>query len=232
MKYKLSFSLFLLVSLTVFAQEDEQDSNPLQTTRQSFGDYRGLNMTVGFVNPKTRTEGSAYYYENWDSEAIIYLKEQGRYKVENANINLYDNTLETLYNDNNVFTFNTDELLQFAIDGKIFRPLVQDGELKLFELFFNKGITVYKHYSISYTKSSPNPMINRRTNKYMRSERFYVDINGSLEKLKLTNRAFSKLFATDALSADDIKAFIESKDLSLKEENQLKEILEFIAQQP
>ena len=149
MKYKLSISLILLLSLTVFAQEDEQDSNPLQTTRQSFGDYRGLNMTVGFVNPKTRTEGSAYYYDDWNSEAIIYLKEQGRYKVENVNINLFDNTLETLYNDNNVFTFDTNSLLQIVIEGKIFRPLLEDGELKLFELFYNNGITVYKHYYIS-----------------------------------------------------------------------------------
>ena len=229
MKYKLSISLILLLSLTVFAQEDEQDSNPLQTTRQSFGDYRGLNMTVGFVNPKTRTEGSAYYYDDWNSEAIIYLKEQGRYKVENVNINLFDNTLETLYNDNNVFTFDTNSLLQIVIEGKIFRPLLEDGELKLFELFYNNGITVYKHYYISYTKSSPNPMINRRTYKYIRNERFYVEKDGIMIRIKLSNRSFSKLFESETHTAEVILDFIEENNISLKDENQLKMVLEFLA---
>lgn len=219
--------LFQLVFiLPVMAQDD--DPNPIISTRQGFGDQKGMMMNMGFVNPKARTEGSAYYYDNWDSVAMVYLKEQGRYKIENANVNLFDNTLETLYDQGNVFTFDTANLLQIIIDKKIFRPLPIENELKLLELFYNEGVAIYKYYYISYSKSSPNPMVNRRTNKYIRNERFYLYKEGELIKLKLTKNAFSKLFKTSNLSEDAIKDYISDNNLSLKKEDELIQVLNFL----
>lgn len=227
MRLFLTFMLFLFI-LPLSAQD--KDENPLQTTRQGFGDYRGLNMTVGFVNPKSRTEGSAYYFENWNSTATVYLKEQGRYKIERANINLFDNTLEALYDENSVFTFDTDKLVQIVIDRKIFRPITLDGELRLLELLFNKGVSVYKYRSMSYRQSSPNPMVNRRTNKYITTEKYYLYKDGQLTKMKLTKKAFAKMFQTEAHSEDDIIDYLNASELSLKKEEDLVKALAFVSQ--
>ncbi len=229
MKTTLLLLVHLVLVFPTLAQEDNGDSNPIQATRQGFGEYQGLNMNVGFVNPKARIEGSAYYFDNWDSEALIYLKEQGRYKIEKVNINLYDNTLDALYDDDNVFTFDTENLLQIVINKTIFRPLIYEKELKLFELFYNDGLTIYKNYLIGYSNSSPNPMVNRRTNKYTKNERFFLYRDNQLIKIKLTKKAFAKLFKTDALSQEAIVSYISDNNLSLKKDDDLIQVLHFVS---
>ncbi|MEP2935447.1 MAG: hypothetical protein ABJM06_07005 [Gilvibacter sp.] len=228
MKTILLIAIQFLFIFPTLAQEPEADTNPINTTRQGFGDMRGIMTAVGFVNPKARTEGSAYYYEDWDSEAMIYLKEQGRYKVSQVNINLYDNTLDALYDDDNVFTFDTKELLQIVIDKTIFRPFELDKKLRILELFYNNKTPIYKHYYISYSKSSANPMINRRTNKYIKNVSYYVFRDGELIKMKLSRKAIAKLFTSDTLSEDAIESYIRDNHLSLKKEADLIQVLNFV----
>ena len=222
MKFVFSFLIFL-ITFTVFAQ-DEDYTHSLKTTRSGFGNQSGFNMGPEFVNARTRTDGSAYYFDAWDLEATIYLKEQGRYKIDKANINLMDNKFEALYDETKVYTFDTKNILQIIIKDKVFRTLTLDGKPTLLELFFNEDITVYKYYTIKYSKSSPNPMVNRRTNKYIRNERYYVEENGRLEKVKLNKRGFAKQFATKELNRDDI----ETNDISLNDEAELQQLLNYI----
>jgi hypothetical protein len=217
--------IFILPSL---AQDDTPDSNPINTTRQGFGDMRGIMTAVGFVNPKARTQGSAYYFEDWDSEAMIYLKEQGRYKIAQVNINLYDNTLDALFEENKIFTFDTENLTQIVIDKKIFRIFELDKKLRILELFYNNQASIYKHYYVSYSKSSTNPMINRRTNKYIKNESYYLYRDGQLTKIKLSRKAFAKLFTSDSLSEDAIESYIRENHLSLKKEDDLIQVLNFV----
>lgn len=228
MKTVFLIALQLLFILPALAQEPEADTNPINTTRQGFGDMRGIMTAVGFVNPKARTEGSAYYYEDWDSEAMIYLKDQGRHKVSQVNINLYDNTLDALYDGNNVFTFDTKELMQVVIGKTIFRPFMLDKKLRILELFYNNKAAIYKHNYVSYSKSSANPMINRKTNKYIKNERLYLYRDGQLIKIKLAKKAFAKLFASGLMSQEVIERYISDNNLSLKKEDDLIQVLNFV----
>ncbi len=231
MKAALLFLIQVFLILPSFAQETEPKSsdNSFQTTRAGFGEMSGFNMGPGFINPRVRTEGSAYYFDNWDTQAVVYLKEQGRYKVEQVNINLMDNKLEALYDENNVVVLETEKVLQVIVNDKIFRALTVDKKPQLLELFYNEKVSVYKHYSIRYRKSDPNPMINRKTNKYTRSETYYLHRDGQLIKIKLTNKSFAKLFATGDHSEEAIVDFIKENDLSLKKDGDLRQVLNFIS---
>jgi len=227
MKTVLIFLITVFLTLPSYAQEDP-NAKSFQTNRSGFGEYSGFNMGPGFVNPRTRTEGSAYYFDNWDTEAVIYLKEQGRYKIEKVNINLFDNTLEALYDENNVVSFEMEKLLRVVINGKVFRTFTMGKELKLLELFFNEKVSIYKYYSVSYSKSSPNPMINRKTNKYIRNEKYYLYQDGQLKKIKLTMKSFAKLFASGDLSVASIVNYINMNNLSLKKRKDLIQVLNFV----
>tara|TARA_B110000902_G_scaffold241264_1_gene291433 strand:+ start:184 stop:879 length:696 start_codon:yes stop_codon:yes gene_type:complete len=231
MKKKTILLLQILCIFSSFAQEKDNDINPnLNVTRQGFGEQAFLNMGVGFVNAKAKTEGSAYYFDNWNTEGLIYTKDNKRYKIKKVNINLYDNTLEAIYDEGYVFTFNTNNLVKIVINKKVFRVLTLDNELNIFELFFNNRLSIYRYNSVSYYKNSRNPMVNRKVNEYINKEKYYLYDAGSLTKIKLSNKYFSKLFQSETISQEFIMEFIKKNKLSLKKEADLIKVLNFVSQ--
>ena len=231
MKKKTILFLQILCIFSSFAQEKDNDINPnLNVTRQGFGEQAFLNMGVGFVNAKAKTEGSAYYFDNWNTEGLIYTKDNKRYKIKKVNINLYDNTLEAIYDEGYVFTFNTNNLVKIVINKKVFRVLTLDNELNIFELFFNNRLSIYRYNSVSYYKNSRNPMVNRKDNEYINKEKYYLYDAGSLTKIKLSNKYFSKLFQSETISQEFIMEFIKKNKLSLKKEADLIKVLNFVSQ--
>lgn len=219
--------IFILPSL---AQEIVKDSNPNNTTRQGFGTHESFDMAVGFVNAKTLTEGSAYYFDDWNTEGIIYIKDKGRVKINKVNINLYDSKLEAIYDENSVFTFDSENLIKIVINDKVFRIFEIDNELKIFELFFNDKFSIYKHYSIFYAQASINPMVNRKTNKYIKKTSYYLYQEGKLSMMKLSKKSFSKLLQSDNVSQESIIEYIEKNQLSLNEETDLIQVLKFVSE--
>ena len=222
--------LLILLVIPVCAQDlsDDKNKTNIKTTRQGFGQYRGIDMSLGFVNAPMQTEGSTYYFDNWDTEGILYIKDKGRLKIKNVNINLYNNKLEALYDENNVFTFDSDNLVKLVINNTVFRTFQIDNEPKLFELFFNDQLSIYRFNDVSFSKGSPNPMLNRKTNKYVKNEKYYLYKDGELSRMKLTKKAVSKLLQTDKMSQELISEFIKKNNLSLKDETDLMKVLEFV----
>ena len=230
---KIAILLTLLFCISPsFAQDtgyDDVKKTNVQATRQGFGDFRGLDFSLGFVNPRMTTEGSAYYFNHWDTEGIIYIKDKGRVKIKNVNINLYDNKLIALYDENKVFTFDSDNLIKIIIDDKIFRTFKIGNELKIFELFFNDKLSIYKYYSLSYSKGSVNPMLNRKANKYIKKEKYYLYKDKELNQMKLTRKSVSKMLESDTVSQEEILGYIKQNKLSLNEEADLTQLLKFLS---
>jgi hypothetical protein len=215
----------ILFILPAFAQEN--DTNPINITRQGFGHLNGINMSLGFVNAQRITEGSAYYFDNWNTEATIYLKEEGRVKLEKVNINLYDSKLEAIYDENNVFTFDSDNLVKIVINNKVFRIFEINKELKILELIFNGEYSIYRHYNISFRKSEANPMLSRSTNKYIKKAKYYVYGNKALTIIKMTKKHLANQLKSDKVSENSILEFIKLNRLSLNDEVDLLQVFEF-----
>ena len=104
-------------------------------------------------------------------------------------------------------------------------------ERKILELFFNDKHIVYKHNIVSFYKSSTNPMVSRKNNKYIKRSKYYLYKKGKLTKIKQSENKFSKLFKTNNLNQNSIIKFIKENKLSLKKETDLTKILSFISQQ-
>jgi len=218
--------LFIFPSLA--QEETVSETNSRNTTRQGFGTHAFLDMGVGFVNTSTKTEGSAYYFDDWNTEGIIYIKDKGRIKIKKVNINLYDNKLEALFDGNSVFTFDSENLVKIVINDKVFRTFNINNELKIFELFFNDKVSIYRYYSVSYSQKSINPMINRKTNKYIKKAKYYLYRDSELTKMKLSKKSFSKLFQSDRVSQESILKYIDKNKLSLNKETDLIKALKFV----
>jgi len=212
------------------AQErgSEDNSNPNVTTRQGGGVHAFLNMGTGFVNQKRETNGSYYYFDTWDTQGLIYTKDKKRYKVKKVNINLYDNTLEAVYDQNSVFTFGMKDLVKIVVNNTVFRVFTLEKKLKIFELFFKGKQTIYRYNDVTYFPGSKNPMKNRSTNKYIKKQKYYLYDNGKLIKIKLSKKSFASFFQSDTVSQKAIIKYINKNKLSLKKEADLKAVLKFI----
>ena len=184
-------------------------------------------MSLGFVNGEMRTEGSAYYFNNWDTQGSLLIKEKGRVNIDQVNINLYDNTLEALYEENKVFTFDSDNLIRIVINDKVFRTFEIKGQQIIFELFFNGKAQVYRYFKVLYQQGQANPMLSRQQNKYIKNEKYYLYQDGKLTEMKMTKKAISEMLQTETVSEKDIAAFIKDNRLSLKKEDDLFQIFEF-----
>ena len=73
MKKVFTLLLASLLAFSMTAQETKSSDDSFQTTRAGFGEASGFNMGPGFVNPRVRTEGSAYYFDTWDTEAGSFV---------------------------------------------------------------------------------------------------------------------------------------------------------------
>ena len=228
MKKTIILLLQVLFILPTLAQNTNQTSN-LNVTRQGFGWHSGIDMSMGFVNAKPLTEGSSYYFDNWETEGTIFIKDKGRVKLEKVNINLYDNKLEAIYNENSVFTFDSQNLIRIVINGKVFRTFEFKGETKIFEQIFNNKLSIYRYYNVRYTEASTNPMINRKTNKFTKRAIYYLynKENGKLTTMKMTKKSISKHLQSDSVSEKSILDFIKQHNLSMNNETDLIKIFEF-----
>jgi len=221
--------LSILCILPSFAQETKTEKNPRNNIRQGFGTHNSFDLGLGFVNPDFKTDGSAYYFEDWDTEGVIFTKQNGSFKIKNVNINLYNNTLDALYDENSVYTFDSDNLMKIEINDKVFRVFTIDGELKIFELFFNEKLSVYREYDVIYSEGSINPMHARSANKYIKKEKYYLYSNGELTRMKTSKKAFSKVVQSDALNQKAITEYISKNRLSLNDETDLLQVLNFVS---
>ncbi len=232
MKKLVIILLQILFIIPVVAQdkedEDDDQKTNIKNTRQGFGVNRGIDLSLGFVNARMRTEGSAYYFDDWNNEGSIIIKDQGMVKIKKININLYNNKLEALYDENNVFTFDSKNVIRIVINGKIFRTFEFENQPKIFELFYSGKISVYRYFNVSYAEGSANPMVNRKTNKYIQNKRYYLYKDGELTRMKMTKKGLSKMLQTDTTSQDDISEFIKQNRLSLNKEPDLIQLLKYV----
>lgn len=234
MKKTATYFLFLVLlsHYPVIAQNtNSHDNTNIKTTRQGFGFYRGIVMPVDFANPALRTEGSPYYFDNWNNQATLLIKDKGNVKIEKVNINLYANKFEAVYDENNVFTFDSNNLIRIKINDKIFRTFVVEDQIRILELLFDGKLSVYKDYSVTYAEGSPNPMLSRKTNKYIKKPKYYVYDDGTLKEMKMNKKSVSKLLQSENISSEGILDYMKQNKLSLSDEGDLTQLFQYVNSQ-
>lgn len=230
MKNRIFLLLFVVITLQGFAQNNNTQTSNLIYTRQGFGVHSGIGMGIGFVNDKGITEGTPYYFDHWDTKGVIFTKKNGRFKINEVNINLLDNTLEAIYEETKVFTFDSKNLIRISVDGRHFRIFDLYDDDKILELIFKDKFTIYKYQSVIYAEKAKNPMLIRTTNKYIKKNKYYIYKNKELTQLKLSKKAFAKRFKSKEISEKAILDYIKRNKISLKDETDFIKALKFVTQ--
>jgi len=224
---RIIFTLIVLASNVIIAQTNlGTDFNALGSNASSdFGTSFFYNQPNKFII------GSAYLFEEWNNNAEIQTLTGERFLVRNINLNISRNAFEAKINDNDsIFSFTFNNIKQIIINGKSYKNYFFNEDNRVYELIYSgSDFTILKGFSVKLVTGSGNPMVNRSNDKYVKKESYFIRSgeNNMIESFKLSKRSLNKLFENSSMDVNRILAYIDSSNLSYKDESDVIKMLEF-----
>ena len=224
---RIIFTLIVLASNVIIAQTNlGTDFNALGSNASSdFGTSFFYNQPNKFII------GSAYLFEEWNNNAEIQTLTGERFLVRNINLNISRNAFEAKINDNDsIFQFTFNNIKQIIINGKSYKNYYYNEDNRVYELIYSgKNFTLLKGFDVKLVTGSGNPMVNRSNDKYVRKESYFIRSKSdkTIENFKMNKRSLNRLFEKSAVDLNRILGFIDSGNLSYKDEKDVISMLEF-----
>ena len=224
---RIIFTLIVLASNLVIAQTNlGTDFNALGSNASSdFGTSFFYNQPNKFII------GSAYLFEEWNNDAEIQTLTGERFLVKNINLNISRNAFEAKINDNDsIFSFTFNNIKQIIINGKSYKNYYYNEDNRVYELIYSgRNFTLLKGFDVKLVTGSGNPMVNRSNDKYVKKESYFLRSNSekTIENFKMNKRSLNRLFEKSAMDLNRILGFIDSGNLSYKDEKDVISMLEF-----
>ena len=154
-----------------------------------------------------------------------------RFLVKNINLNISRNAFEAKINDNDsIFSFTFNNIKQIIINGKSYKNYYYNEDNRVYELIYSgRNFTLLKGFDVKLVTGSGNPMVNRSNDKYVKKESYFLRSNSekTIENFKMNKRSLNRLFEKSAIDLNRILAFIDSGNLSYKDEKDVISMLEF-----
>ena len=224
---RIIFTLIVLASNLVIAQTNlGTDFNALGSNASSdFGTSFFYNQPNKFII------GSAYLFDEWNNDAEIQTLTGERFLVKNINLNISRNAFEAKINDNDsIFSFTFNNIKQIIINGKSYKNYYYNEDNRVYELIYSgRNFTLLKGFDVKLVTGSGNPMVNRSNDKYVKKESYFLRSNSekTIENFKMNKRSLNRLFEKSAIDLNRILGFIDSGNLSYKDEKDVISMLEF-----
>ncbi len=224
---RLIYILFFLISNSIFSQSN------VATDFRGLGSDQNTNFGTSFFynQPSKVILGSAYLFDEWNNDGEIQTLTGERFLVRNINLNISRNAFEAKINDNDsIFSFTFNNIKQIIINGKSYKNYFYNEDNRVYELIYSgRDFTILKGFSVKLVTGSGNPMVNRSNDKYVKKESYFIrsSQNKTIESFKLSKRSLNKLFENSSMDVSRILAFIDSNNLSYKDENNVIKMLEF-----
>ena len=224
---KIIFPLIFLISNLVLSQTN------IGTDFKAIGSDQSTNFGTSFFynQPNKVILGSAYLFDEWNNDAEIQTLSGERFLVRNINLNISRNAFEAKINDNDsIFSFNFNNIKQIIINGKSYKNYFYNEDNRVYELIYKgDNFSILKGFSVKLVTGSGNPMVNRSNDKYVKKESYFIRSNDkkNIESFKMNRRSLNKLFENSLSDINRILAYIDSSDLSYKDEKDVIRMLEF-----
>ena len=224
---RIIFTLLVLASNMIIAQTNlGTDFNALGSNASSdFGTSFFYNQPNKFII------GSAYLFDEWNNDGEIQTLTGERFLVRNINLNISRNAFEAKINDNDsIFSFTFNNIKQIIINGKSYKNYYYNEDNRVYELIYSgNNFTLLKGFNVKLVTGSGNPMVNRSNDKYVKKESYFIRSNSekTIENFKMNKRSLNRLFEKSAVDLNRILGFIDSGNLSYKDEKDVIRMLEF-----
>ena len=232
MKKILLLIAFVIAGTFTFAQSGQElaVNSGDAFTRMSNTNKGTFGASTLFYNPKRRTDGTVYLFENWDNTGVIHTSDGQKFLIRNINLNIERHTFESRVSRDTLFTFNFNNIERFTINGRNFKNYYWDDDNKVYEIVYDNGdFQILKGFRVLLVEGSANPMLNRSVDKYVRKEYYYIRKDDKIKVFKLKKNKILKLVDGDEAKAEKIEEYAKNNNLSFKREGDVKKILEYSA---
>ena len=221
----------LLISNIVLSQTNSQTDFRSALT----GETTNFGTSFFYNQPNKVILGSAYLFDEWNNDGEIQTLTGERFLVRNINLNISRNAFEAKINDNDsIFSFNFNNINQIIINGKNYKNYFYNEDNRVYELVYTgKTFSILKGFTVKLVTGSGNPMVNRSNDKYVKKESYFIRSTDTkiIESFKMNKRSLTKLFENSLKDVGRILAFIDSGNLSFKDEKDVIRMLEFAFEQ-
>ena len=221
----------LLISNIVLSQTNSQTDFRSALT----GETTNFGTSFFYNQPNKVILGSAYLFDEWNNDGEIQTLTGERFLVRNINLNISRNAFEAKINDNDsIFSFNFNNIKQIIINGKNYKNYFYNEDNRVYELVYaGKTFSILKGFTVKLVTGSGNPMVNRSNDKYVKKESYFIRSTDTkiIESFKMNKRSLTKLFENSLKDVGRILAFIDSGNLSYKDEKDVIRMLEFAFEQ-
>ena len=225
---RLVFVIAFLFSNFVFSQTNSQTDFRSALT----GETTNFGTSFFYNQPSKVILGSAYLFDEWNNDGEIQTITGERFLVRNINLNISRNAFEAKINDNDsIFSFTFNNIKKIIINGKSYKNYFYNEDNRVYELIYSgNNFSILKGFSVKLVTGSGNPMVNRSNDKYVKKESYFIRSSDTktIESFKLSKRSLNKLFENSSMDMSRILAFIDSNNLSYKDENNVIRMLEFV----
>ena len=219
--------LIFLISNLVLSQTNTQTDFRSALT----GESTNFGTSFFYNQPSKVILGSAYLFDEWNNDGEIQTLTGERFLVRNINLNISRNAFEAKINDNDsIFSFNFNNIKQIIINGKYYKNYFYNEDNRVYELVYSgKTFSILKGFTVKLVTGSGNPMVNRSNDKYVKKESYFIRSTDkkTIESFKMNKRSLNKLFENNLKDVSRILAFIDSGNLSYKDEKDVIRMLEF-----
>ena len=224
---RILLTLIFLISNLVLSQTNTQTDFRSALT----GESTNFGTSFFYNQPSKVILGSAYLFDEWNNDGEIQTLTGERFLVRNINLNISRNAFEAKINDNDsIFSFNFNNIKQIIINGKYYKNYFNNEDNRVYELVYSgKTFSILKGFTVKLVTGSGNPMVNRSNDKYVKKESYFIRSTDkkTIESFKMNKRSLNKLFENNLNDVSRILAFIDSGNLSYKDEKDVIKMLEF-----
>ena len=224
---RILLTLIFLISNLVLSQTNTQTDFRSALT----GESTNFGTSFFYNQPSKVILGSAYLFDEWNNDGEIQTLTGERFLVRNINLNISRNAFEAKVNDNDsIFSFNFNNIKQIIINGKYYKNYFYNEDNRVYELVYSgKTFSILKGFTVKLVTGSGNPMVNRSNDKYVKKESYFIRSTDkkTIESFKMNKKSLIKLFEKNLKDVSRIQVFIDSGNLSYKDEKDVIKMLEF-----
>lgn len=232
MKNFLTFLSIITVSF-VSAQDsavvnDNVINNAASLQRAASAVQSSYGSSTYFVNPARPVKGSIYLFEQWENRGVLVTIDKQRFGMKNVNIDLKNQSFQSKFSKDSIFNYNFNNIDRFIINNKVYKNFYYNEDNRIYEILHETPeYALLKGYKVDLVEGSANPMLNRKTDKYVQKYSYYVKTENAIKQFKLGKKSLLKLLGTDKATADKIVKYAKTNNLSFKNDQDVKNLLNY-----
>ncbi len=222
----------ILILIFLFSNFAVSQTNTQTDFRSALtGETSNFGTSFFYNQPNKVVLGSAYLFDEWNNDGEIQTLTGERFLIRNINLNISRNSFEAKINDNDsIFSFNFNNIKKIIINDRSYVNYFYNEDNRVYELVYGgQSFKILKGFSVKLVTSSGNPMVNRSNDKYVKKESYFIrsEDDKMINSFKFNKRSLNKLFERSKKDVSRITTYIESSNLSYKNEDDVIRILEF-----